>query len=129
MLIWIVALAAVMSFVYLLTLFKVVDKSKTVIRLSGQVMSVLGDRKLTDLEKEKAMQRFSLQFFQAFFVIVLRAACALAIPLCTLWLLGLAGLLSFEALKTVYLDWRFLVASTTLAVIILVLVSRRGKAS
>jgi len=129
MLIWIVALAAVMSFVYLLTLFKVVDKSKTVIALSGQVMSTLGNRELTDLEKEKAMQRFSLQFFQAFFVIVVRAACALAIPLVTLWLLAQTDILSFEALKTVYLDWRFLVTSTTLAVIILVLVSRRDKTS
>ena len=108
---WIGALFVLGVFIYLLTVFRVVATSREVLSLSAEAMSTLNNRNLSDLEKEKAMQAFSLRLFRSFFLIVIGSALALLLPCSAIWLLDLLQWVSLEAIVATSLSWPFIAAS------------------
>ncbi len=69
---------------------------------------------MSDLEKEKAMQTFSLHLFKAFFLIMLGSALALLVPGVVLWGLDFLGWVSLDAILATSLSWPFLLVSLLL---------------
>lgn len=116
---WIGALAAVVAFFQLLKHFRVIAVSAQVIAQSGDVVAILNNRTLSDLEKEKSMQRFSVQFFTAFLRILAGSAGALAIPTAALWLLEKAGALHLDEVMSTAHSWPFLAVSVALGIAML----------
>ncbi|MBA55062.1 MAG: hypothetical protein CMK89_11460 [Pseudomonadales bacterium] len=108
---WIAALFALSAFIYLLKRLGVIAVSREVISLSTAVLSTMNDGSLSDLEKEKAMQAFSLRLFKAFFLIILGSALALLIPCSLLWGLDRLDWLSLDVVMTTSLSWPFLLVS------------------
>ena len=123
---WMGALAAVMAFFQLLKQFRVIAVSAQVIARSGDVVAILNNRTLSDLEKEKSMQRFSVQFFTAFLRILAGSAGALAIPTAALWLLEKAGVLNLDTVMATAISWPFLAVSVALGIAMLRLHRRSG---
>ncbi|MEE2733268.1 MAG: hypothetical protein VYA55_20785 [Pseudomonadota bacterium] len=111
MLSWVLALFLLGTFIYLLTLFRVVTVSREVMALSRQVLATLNSRELSDLEKEKAMQAFSLRLFKSFLLIIVGSGLALLIPVAVIWALDHLQWVSLQAVVTTSLSWPFLLVS------------------
>ena len=124
---WIGALAAVVVFFLLLKLFRVITVSRDVIVQSGGVVAILNNRTMSDLEKEKSMQRFAVGFFKAFLLILVGSVGALLVPTAALWTLEQAGVLILDEVMTTALTWEFIAASVALGVAMLYLNRRAGK--
>lgn len=124
MLEWVAAALLVGGFILLLKPFRVIDNARAVLQLSGQVAAMLRDKSLSDLDKEKAMQRHSLGFFKGFCLITLGGAAALLVPFALVWLLDLAGLVSLEEALRVTMEWPFLIGATVVGIAVLVLQGR-----
>lgn len=111
---WVGAIAIVFLFVIFLQLFRVVSSSKEVVSIAGNVLSVVKDKDLSDLEKEKTMQRYTVVLLKHFFLIALGCALALAIPLGFIWGFERLGLMSFDRVMDITLSWQFILATTVL---------------
>lgn len=112
---WLAASVLAVGFIVLLKQLKVIEMSRNVIALSRRVMSVLVDKNLTELDKEKAMQRHSLDFFRYFFFILLGSITALAAPLGMVWLLQQVGITRMDRTLAITLSWQFLVGTCAVA--------------
>jgi len=88
------------------------------------VVAILGDKQLSDLDKEKAMQQHSLAFFRSFFLILLGCTAALGLPFALVWGLGLTGAVSLDHTLEITLSWPFLVGSTVAGIVALVIMSK-----
>ncbi len=126
MMVWVAAIALVVLFALGLKGFKVISSSRQVISLSKTVMSTLQDKSMTDLEKEKVMQKYSLEFFKFFLIILLGCAAAVGIPLALIWLADLMGWVSLQAVLDLTLSIPFLVLTTVLATFAVWLMKKRG---
>lgn len=123
---WVAATLLVAGFILLLKPFRVISTSRHVLVLSQQVLAVLGNAKLSDLEKEKAMQRHSVAFLRCFFLILLGGAGALLLPYGLVWLLDLFGLVSLQGTLLITLRWPFLVGATAVGVFVLLIQHKAG---
>ena len=126
---WMAAIILVGGFILLLKPLRVIDTARTVMTLSRQVMAILGDKTVSDLEKEKAMQRHTLQFLRCFALITLGGAAALLLPLALVWGLDLAGLVSLDETLRITMSWPFLLGATVVGVAVLVMQSRGSSPS
>lgn len=124
MITWIAGIGVAVVFVLLLKVFKVIAHSTAALTVSKQVMRVLNDASLTDIEKEKAMQKFSLTLLKHFVLILLGSLAALALPTATLWGASTADLLSLDDVITTTLSWQFITASAVLTVLRFVVFKR-----
>lgn len=115
---WLGGAFIVVVFFGLLKVFKVIAVSKEVIALSGSVMSTMNSD-MSDLEKEKAMQSFSIRLFKYFFGIMIGSVLAIGIPLLLIWLLQLLGLVSFDEVLETTLTWEFITLSCLVGVALL----------
>ena len=115
---WLGGAFIVFVFFGLLKVFKVIAVSKEVIALSGNVMSTMNSN-MSDLEKEKAMQSFSIRLFKHFFGIVIGSALAVGIPLLIIWVLQWFGLVSLDAVIETTLTWEFITLSCIVGVALL----------
>jgi len=122
---WFGAFSIVIFFVLFLKLFKVVSSSKQVINLARTTLGVVKNKELTDLEKEKAMQRYSVELFKYFIMIALGCALALVIPLGFVSGLELLGLMSFDNVLAITLSWQFILATTLLGCLAYYLVVKK----
>ncbi|HET8705668.1 MAG TPA: hypothetical protein VFM46_05120, partial [Pseudomonadales bacterium] len=111
---WIAAALLAVGFILLLKLFKVIDVSRDVLTLSRTVTSIISDKSISELEKEKAMQKHSLDFFRYFLVILLGSAAALAVPFGLVWLFARSGMVSLENTLTITISWQFLLGTLVL---------------
>jgi len=111
---WISALFILIAFIVLLQVLGVIKVSRQVLVLSRQVITTLQDTSLSDLDKEKAMQAFSLRLFKSFFLIVAGSALALGLPLLVVWGLQWLGLITLDAVIATSLSWPFLLVSLLL---------------
>ena len=111
---WLGAVSIVVVFVLFLQLFKVVSSSKQVVHLAKTAAGVVKDKTLSDLEKEKAMQSYSVSLFKYFFMIAIGCALALCIPLGLVWGFDRLGLMSFDRVLAITLSWQFILATTLL---------------
>ena len=123
---WLAAIVLVGGFILLLKPFRVIRNSQETLTLSREVMTVLGNKQLSELEKEKAMQRHSLAFMRYFVLILAGCAGALLLPLGLVWILDLAGLSPLDDAIAITMSWPFLLGSTVVGIAVLVIQSRTG---
>jgi uncharacterized membrane protein YkgB len=123
---WVGGAFIVFAFFGLLKAFRVIEVSKDVITLSSTVMSTMTDNSMSDLEKEKAMQSFSIRFFKYFISILIGSALAIAIPVLVLWGLQQLGLLSLDDIIATTLTWEFITISCLLGLALLTIPRLRG---
>lgn len=112
----IAAALAVIVFAVLLHVLGIVARTKTVVAIGRQATATMRDTSLSDRAKEEQMQRSSLQLFRLLALLVFGTLMAIAAPLGLVWLAGLAGLLSLDAVLEIFLRWDFILGSTILGV-------------
>jgi hypothetical protein len=107
---------AVVGFILLIKLLRLVEMSVTVIDIAKQALADLRDLELHDDDKEAALQRHALRLFGLFFLLTLGGAAAFLTPIAVLWGLERVGILSLDAVVEAALTWQFLTASTVLTI-------------
>jgi hypothetical protein len=115
----------VVGFILLSKAFGLIQKSTAVVDVAKLALADLRNSGLDDDAKEIALQRHAKRLFGLFLLLTLGGAAALFLPVGSVWLLEQFGLLSFNAVIDMTLSWKFLLASTLLAIAVLWIVRRR----
>lgn len=118
------ALIVIAGFVVLLRVLELVPRALEVTTVSRTALSVIQDQGLDDDVKGKLMQQYAKRLFMLFFLLTLGAAAALLLPLGAVWLLGQAGLFSYDEVIELLISWQFLLGTTLVAVATLWIRSR-----
>lgn len=116
---YVAAAFLVLGFIWILKIFKVVEKASHVIDISKRAFSDIVDAELDDLAKEKAMQAHAKTLFSLFFTITLGGFLALIGPYAALWFLDRQQILSLDDVMALVLSWQFLVGSTLIIIALL----------
>lgn len=120
------AILLVMGFLVLINYLKVIEKSSKVIGIAKQSIVIVRDSEISDLQKERAMQKYAKELLLLFLFITAASLLALAIPFALVWLMELVGLLSIESVITTTLSWDFIVGSIVLSIIVIWIMSRKN---
>lgn len=123
---WGGALFLVIGFLVLMKLFKLVERSRDVIRLSRHSVEVIRQSSLTDDDKEAALQKNAKELLLLFLVLASGGAAALACPLGVLWIFDRLGLLSLDSVLSVTFSPLFLAISGVAIVLALLLPTKRS---
>ncbi len=113
------------GFVGLVKLFGLVERNTEVIRISKSAFSIVGDKELDDLQKEKRMQKHAKELLTLFIIIITTSILAIAIPLGLVWLMDYAGLLSFNKVIDLLTSIEFILASVVISIVVVVLTRRK----
>ncbi|MFC1597317.1 hypothetical protein ACFL5Q_05180 [Planctomycetota bacterium] len=119
------ALLIVAGFVVILRALNVVAKTMIVVETARHAVAVLRNPEMDDDAKEAAMQRYALNLFGLFFVLLFGSALAILTPVGIVYLLDLAELLSLSSVLETTLSWDFIAATTALSLVIWWLMRRR----
>lgn len=114
---WIGATLLVVSFLILIQVFGLIEKSKDVVDMAHRSLDVIRSPRLTEEEKESLLQENSKQLFGLFFILALCGAAALLLPLLLLWFGDRLGWLSLSKVFDTLVSPGFLIASTILAIL------------
>jgi hypothetical protein len=118
------AIASVGVFIFTFWLFGVARVGTSVLTTTRDAMNILHDKNLDDLDREKKLQRASLQLGSAFVSISIRSALALATSFLPIWLVSLSGQVTIEDVLVYLSRWDVIVA-VTLVVILIYIISTR----
>ncbi|MEM9736164.1 MAG: hypothetical protein AAF908_06120 [Pseudomonadota bacterium] len=88
-------------------------------RLAREAAAVMGDKTLSDEEKEPRVQKAALGLFGAFGRIFLRSILVLVPPIAVLWGADAAGFTTLAELEAFFLDWRVILGTTVLVVLLM----------
>lgn len=119
------AIILVIGFIVLIKYLKVFEKSSKVLIIAKQSIVIISDSKSSDLQKEIAMQKNAKELLLLFLIITLGSFIALAIPSALVWLMELAGFLSFQSVIDTTLSWAFIVGSIIISVVVMWLMGRK----
>ncbi len=116
----------VFGFLILLKAFDLISRSKKVLRIARDSMSVVQDRWMEDHEKEKKMQRYALSLLWLFVQITSLGVLALLIPWGLVWGMDTLGWMSVDnALKITLSPW--FIGATVVAAVLYFLLTRKKK--
>jgi hypothetical protein len=118
---WLAASLLVAAFLILARLFGLQRKSKHVLDIVSESLTVIRDKEVADEVKEKKLQQRSLELFRLFSVLCLGGAAAVAVPLAVVWLCCRLLPLSFGSVIGVLQSPLFLSLSGSVAVVVLLL--------
>ena len=121
---WIAAAFLVVTFVVVVRLFGLVEKSRNVVTVARRSLGVIRSSSLSDDAKEVALQRDAKQLFRLFFMLAFGGAAAVLLPMGLLWLCDQLGLISLASVLSAALSPAFIITSGTLAILALCLSSR-----
>jgi hypothetical protein len=91
MIAWAGACTLVLGFMLLLKQLKVVALSRALFLLVGDALSAMGDRRLSDEDKERAMRKIAGQLIARLGLILAAFGVALAVPFAVLWVVDQFG--------------------------------------
>ena len=119
------AIFLVIGFIFILKISGLVEKSTRVINISKQAMSQLRNPELSDDDKELAMQAHSKKLVVLFFLITIGGIAAVFLPFAMIWGLDHLGLISVDAVLGVALSWPFIVVTSVVIIVVLVIKRKR----
>ena len=120
------AVVLIIGFLLLIKYLKVIEKSSKVIDIAKQSILTIRDSESSDLQKEIAMQKYAKELLLLFLIIAVGSILALAIPSALVWLMELAGFLSFQSVITLTLSWEFIVGSIVISIVVIWMMSRKN---
>ncbi len=118
---WAAAAFIVLGFMAIAQLLRIPARAGEAVNQSKSALTILRNKELDELEKEKAVQAFATRLFLLFLVLTVTAAIALAIPIGIVWLGDLMGIVDFEQALDQTLSWQVLLGATVLGGLILLI--------
>ena len=115
------ALLAVLGFIGLAKAFDLLERNLKVIQVTRSALSVLGDKTLDDLQKEKALQKNAAVLLRLFLEVTGTSLLALGIPLGLVWAMDAFDLLSWDGVLSTLTSTWFILAALGFSIIYLFL--------
>ena len=103
---------ALILFMAVLRLGRVVERSVDVVRAARGSVGAMTSSVLSDEEKEARIRRDAIRMMGAFAGITFWSAVAVAVPLATVVLAGLAGFFDLDRAAAIAGSWWFILAAT-----------------
>lgn len=123
---WIAAVFLVVGFAVLVRVFRLVEKTRKVGRVSRKSLEVIRSRSLDDSAKEAALQRDAGKLFKIFFVLALGTAAALMLPMSMVWMGNELGLVSLDGVMDITLSPIFILIVSVVLVAGLLLFHKKA---
>jgi len=120
----VIAFVSVVAFILALWVFRIVPLGAKAISISKDAVSVMRDDRYNDLEREKAVQQYSILLLKVFFSIIFRSVLVFAASILPIWFAGLLGWINVEEV-TAFLFRADVILITS---ILLILIYFAGKA-
>lgn len=125
--VWLGGIIVVLGFVVLLKLFGLIERSKRVISIAKSSVTVMQDKEMDDLAKEKAMQKNATDLLVLFLIITVLSALAVALPFVLVWIMELIGLVTINEVIELTLSWEFILVAFVLSVAYFWLIRKKPK--
>ena len=122
---WLGALFLVAGFLAVIQMTRLVQRSSEVLHVARRSAATITDRSLDDEAKERYLQAAALKLFGMFFILVGSAAAAVLMPLGILFVMDQLGWISLPSVLAVTVSPTFLVLSTAIAAVTLLLGRRK----
>jgi hypothetical protein len=123
-------LIIVLGFIGLAKVFNLVDSNRKVIGIARSAASVVGDKSLDDLQKEKTLQQNTKELFLLFFQNIGTSLVALGIPLGVVWLMDILSLLAFDGVIKILTSAWFILTTVGISILYLLLTrEKKGETS
>ena len=116
----------IIGFAAIFVLLDLTPRARRVTALANTALATLRDPRLDDDAKEAALQSAARSLFGLFFLLTAGLGVALAVPVGAAWLLGAAGLWSFDAVIAASLSWPAIIAGLLVFAASLLVAGRRG---
>jgi hypothetical protein len=117
----------VLGFVAIFRVLRLVDRGWEVFRIGDAAFALLRDPNASDFEKEKGIQRYSLQLLRLLVVLVVGAFASFTFPLLVVWALGAVALVNFKDVLEVATSGSFLVLASAMTTFLLWWFDRRDR--
>jgi len=118
------AVSSIGVFILFFWLFGVAKVGTGILTTTRDAINILRDKDLDDLDREKKLQRASLQLGGTFVSISVRSALALATSFLPIWLVSLSGQVTIEDVLVYLLRWDVIVIVTLVVIVIYVISTR-----
>lgn len=112
---WTISLILLVCFILLIRIFRLIERSNSVITISRGSFELIRSLNIDDRSKEIALQGNSKRLFKLFLVLAFGGAAAVLIPVGLLWLGDAVGLISMESVIDTAFSTSFLIVSCVLA--------------
>lgn len=111
------AAVIVALFGVLIHLLGIVDRTRDVVSICRNAVTILQDPRVADDEKEKQMRQNSLRLFTLLAILIAGTLIAVTLPLFAIWLVQFSGLWSVNEVLNLFLRWDFLIGATVFGVL------------
>lgn len=110
------ATIVVILFALLLNVVGVIPKSRDVVSISRRALQTIGNKALSDADKERLMQEATLQMLRLLVALLAGTAVALLLPLAIIWALQPLGLFTISGVLEAFTRWDFIVGGSILGI-------------
>ena len=114
----VIALVSIVAFIFALWVFRIVPFGARAVSISKDAASVMRDDRYNDLEREKAVQQYSIRLFKVFFSIIFRSVLVFAVSILPIWLAGLLGWINVEEVTAFLLRADVILITSILLIVI-----------
>ena len=108
------ALFLLIGFVLIIKVFNLVEKVGDVMRIAKSALADIHDPDMHDDAKGIALRKYSIRLFALFITLMLGFVLAVFVPVGLIWILSLAGLISFDNVIATAFSYEFILVSTIL---------------
>jgi hypothetical protein len=115
---WAVATAMALAFVAIFRFLRLIDRGREVFRIGSAAVDLMRDAKISDLEKERRIQTYSLRLLKLLVILVGGGLTALVLPLLVVWGLGAAAIVDYDEVLAVATSASFLIVGGVVAVLL-----------
>ena len=124
--IYIVSTLSILLFLVFFVFLKIVSKGKQAIRTCKMAVDTFSNPDLEDEEKEKIIQRASIDLFKIFFSIVFRSLASLALSIVPIWLFDTFNWVKMEETFSFLSRWDVLIIAFIITTIMYLILRTRS---
>jgi len=124
---WIGATMLVVGFLIAIRVFDLMNRSRMVFQESARALAIIRRKDLTEVDKEKQLQRHALRLFGLFAFLVLGGGAGVAAPLAVVVLLEQVGWMKVGPVMARVVSLEFITISTVVIGLVLFVFRKSGR--
>jgi len=114
--IWAIASCMILIFCVTFRYLRLVDRGRTVIKISGEAVALMRDPSASDLEKERRTKRYSLRLMGLLLILLGGGLTALIMPLVFVWGLNALGFVDQDEVLNLVVSVPFILFASAVTV-------------
>lgn len=112
------AVGVVVLFAVLFQTLGLVARARQVVAIAVESMRIAANARIADDDKERMLQKSAIRLTGLLLYLVVGSLLALLVPAGVVRLLDAAGVMSFDEVFELLLNWKFIMAGTFIAIVV-----------